>query len=179
MARSRKDLNTTRLVEAAYGEDDAAVFGGKEMLAGTMDDMLDKLHEQVLKEDLPAYLERHGIEALLDRFERIGETLDREDAAAAQAERQDRESAERATDVNLLPAGVTLEDVVNYNNYQNALKQKRQMQQALQGVQQEITTLESEQAELSSQVESQQRILQQSAQELSRSADVSSMVLSS
>ena len=35
------------------------------MLAGTMDDMLDKVHEQVLHQDMRAYLEKHGIEGVL------------------------------------------------------------------------------------------------------------------
>mmetsp|Transcript_19927 Transcript_19927/g.56320 ORF Transcript_19927/g.56320 Transcript_19927/m.56320 type:complete len:201 (-) Transcript_19927:39-641(-) len=178
MVRSRKELNTTKLVEASYG-DNAAVFGGKEMLAGTMDDMLDKMHEQVLQQDLLDYLQKHGIEALLDRFESIVETLDQDDAAQAKAEQDDKESAERATDENLLPAGVTLENIVDYKFYQNALKQKEQMTKALQEVQEEIAILEKEQAEMSTQVESQQRVLQETAQELNRSADVCSMVVSS
>lgn len=178
MVRSRKELNTTKLVEASYG-DNAAVFGGKEMLAGTMDDMLDKMHEQVLQQDLLDYLQKHGIEALLDRFESIVETLDQEDAAQAKAEQDDKESAERATDENLLPAGVTLENIVDYKFYQNALKQKEQMTKALQEVQEEIAILEKEQGEMSTQVESQQRVLQETAQELNRSADVCSMVVSS
>jgi flagellar biosynthesis/type III secretory pathway chaperone len=178
MVRSRNALNTTQLVEASYG-DDAAVFGGKDMLAGTMDDMLDTLHDQVLQQDLRAYLQNHGIEALLDRFESIFETLDTEDAARAKAELDDKESAGQAIDVSLLPPGVTLEDAVDYNNYQHALKQKEQMMKALQEVQEEIATLEKEQAEMSSHVESKQRVLQQTAQELNRSADVCSMVVSS
>jgi glutamate-1-semialdehyde aminotransferase len=178
MVRSRQALTTSSLVEASYG-DDAAVFGGKEMLAETMDDMLDKLHDQVLQQDLREYLQKHGIEALLDRLDSIVEALNEEDAVRAQAELQDKESAERATDVNLLPAGVTLQDVVDYQLYQHAMTQKQSMTKALQEVQEEIATLEKEQAEMSIHVESKQRILQQTAQELSRSADVCSMVVSS
>ena len=179
MVRSRNELNTTHLVEMAYGDDNAAAFGGKEMLAGTMDDMLDKVHEQVLQQDKRAYLEQHGIEAMLDRLERTVARLDDEDAACADADRDDKESAERAaSDANLLPEGWTLEDFMNYNNYQNALKQKEEMSKALQEIQEEIVVLENEQSDMSSQVESQQRVLQKTAQELNRSADICSMVVS-
>ncbi len=175
MTRSRNALNTTELVEASYG-DDADIFGGTEMLAGTMDDMLDKIHEQVLRQDLPAYIEKHNIKDILDRVENIIEALDREEEAQALAEQDDQESAIRAMDATLLPAGVTVENVVDYHIYEQALAQKERITKALEELQEEITTLEKEQADSTSQVESQQRLLQQTALELNRSADICSMV---
>lgn len=179
MIRSRQSLHSTDLVNASYGEDAAVVFGGTEMLAGTMDDMLDKMHEQVLKQDLPVYLEEQQIETLLDRVDRIVETLDREEAAQAQAEREDQESAIRAMDASLLPAGVTLDNVVDYHNYQRALAQKEQMANALQQVQDEIAALEKEQEEIKDHVDSKQQMLARTATVLNRSADICSMVVSS
>lgn len=176
MTRSRKALNTTKLVEASYG-DDADVFGGTEILVGTMDDMLDKIHEQVLRQDLPAYLQEHKIENLLDRVESIVEALDQEEALQMQAERHDQESAIRAMDTTLLPAGVTLENVLDYHKYQQALAQKEQITKALQELQDEIAALEKEHDEQTGQVDAQHEILQHNAQELHRAADVCSMVI--
>lgn len=177
LLRSRQALDTKQLVEASYG-DDADLFGGTEMLVGTMDDMLDKVQEQVLHQDLPTYLQNNNIEGLLDRVEHLIEALDRQEAATAQVERDDQESALRALDTTLLPTGITLENLVDFHKYRTAMFQKEKLSKALEELQKEITTLENEQAERTRRVESQQQILIQSATEFDCSADSCSMAAS-
>jgi predicted nucleic acid-binding Zn-ribbon protein len=76
----------------------------------------------------------------------------------------------------LLPGGDTLEHVVDYHTYRKALVQRDDMVKALQQVQDDIANLEQEYAEMTNQVTGQQEKLQETAQALTRSADLCSMV---
>ena len=175
MARSRRALNSTELVHASYG-DDASLFGGTEMLVGTLEDMLDKVHDQVLLHDVPKVVKEYHIDEMLDRFDHIVRTLDEEVAQARHREEQDQASATHAMEAALLPWGVTLEHVVDFHTYRKALVQRDDMVKALQQVQDDIANLEQEYAEMTNQVTGQQQTLQETAQALTRSADLCSMV---
>jgi hypothetical protein len=175
MARSRQALNTTDLVQASYG-DDASLFGGTEILVATLEDMLDKMHDQVLGHDLPMHLKQYNIQEILDRFDDVVRTLEQEDARELQREEHDQASATHAIDSSLLPTGVTLENVLDFYKYRNAHVQRDELATTLQQVQDEIAGLEQEYADVTSHVDSQQRILQEAAQALNRSADLCSMV---
>jgi hypothetical protein len=77
----------------------------------------------------------------------------------------------------LLPGGVTLEHVVDFHTYRKALYQRDDMVKALQQVQDDIANLlEKEYAATTNQVTGQQQKLQETAQALTRSADLCSMV---
>lgn len=175
MTRSRQALNTTELVQAAYGED-ASVFGGTEMLVGALEDMLDNVHDQVVNQDLTKYLKEHKIEEMLDRFDHVLATLEAEEKWKSEQELQDQASAKQAVDTSVLPAGVTLENVVDFHKYRNALAKKDELAKALEQIHEEIAALEQEQTERTSALETQQQILHKNAQELNRSADICSMV---
>ena len=186
MARSRQGLPPTKeLVQTFFyyggeAEEDASsslFAGGTEMLMGTVEDMLDKVHDQVLQHNLPTYLKDQGIEEMLNRFDDIVQTLEEEDAWMRHQDEQDQASAVHALQSSMLPVGVTLEQMVDYTQYQKALVQRDAMTKALEQVQDEIASLEQDYAEGMSHVrEQQQQTLQTTAQALTRSADLCSMV---
>ena len=183
MARSRQGLPPTKeLVQTFfyYGGEDASAAslfaGGTEMLMGTVEDMLDKVHDQVLQDNLPTYLKDQGIEEMLNRFDDIVQTLEEEDAWVRHQDEQDQASAVHALQSSMLPVGVTLEQMVDYTQYQKALVQRDAMTKALEQVQDEILSLEQDYAEGMSHVREQQQTLQTTAQVLTRSADLCSMV---
>jgi hypothetical protein len=62
MQRSRKALDTSQLVQDCYG-DDAAIFGGTDMLVNVMESMLDKMHECVEEELVEQFLQTTQMEA--------------------------------------------------------------------------------------------------------------------
>jgi hypothetical protein len=176
MGRARNSLNTPQLVEESYGED-ASVFGGSEMLVGVMDSVLDKIQTQV-RDDLMQYLQQRDLPKRLAKIESIIAKLESDEAFQAQAERQDRTSAHEALDVTLLPAGVTLEDVLAFRNYQRQQRQREELQDQEKIIKEEIAQLERLQVETQATVQSDLQQLQDVAQELERSADVCSMVVS-
>jgi hypothetical protein len=174
LARSRQSLNTTELVQESYGED-ASLFGGTEILVGTLEDMLDKMHDQVMNHDLPVYLKENKIKEMLDHFDDVVRTLEHEDAWEVQMEEHDQTSAAQAMDGTILPTGITLDNVLDFHKYRASLAQRDEMTRALAQVQDEIRALEQDYADMRNQMDSQQRILMETAQTLTRSADLCSM----
>jgi aminopeptidase N len=176
MGRARSSLNTPQLVEESYGED-ASVFGGSEMLVGVMDSVLDKIQPQV-REDLLEYLQQQDFPQRLATMECVIAKLQKEEAFQAQAERHDRTSAQEVLDATLLPAGVTLEDVLAFRNYERQKRQREELQDQEKVIQEEIAELERLQVETQATVQSDLQELEDVAHELERSADVCSMVVS-
>jgi chromosome segregation ATPase len=174
MRRSRKALDSSQLVQESYG-DDASVFGGTQMLVGVMDSMLDKVHEQV-QQEMSEYIQQEHVKERLEKIESIMHKLEGQEAAQAAAERQDRTSAYEALDATLLPPGVSLEDVLAHQKYEKNKQQRTALEEEWNAVQEEIATLEREEAETQASVQQNLEQMQQVAKELERSADICSMV---
>ena len=172
--QSREALSTEELVDRAYGED-AAVFGGKEMLVGTMEDMLDRLREEV-DENFAQYLKKTGLEGFFADLEGRLAKLQQADDAAREAETRDQNQAQEAIEASSLPTGVSLEDVVAYNKYQSGLQQKKALQKRLEEAQAEIAALEQEEQEAAQILAEKQKSLETLSSSMTRSADICSMV---
>jgi hypothetical protein len=63
-------------------------------------------------------------------------------AATKKHESNDKATAKEALEAVLLPAGVTLDDVVRYQDYHRQLKERRELQAQLETIQSEVAGLE-------------------------------------
>ena len=176
MNHARKSLDTSRLVHDSYGED-TSVYGGTEMLVGVMDSMMDKINSTV-DQDMKEYFQQQDIPKKLNEIDATIEKLKQEEAERAQKEEEDRNSTIGALNATLLPDGVTLDDVLTFQNYQHQIHQRNMLKEKLAALQEEIDQLEKNQQETKSSIDSCNQQLKGAAQELERSADVCSMVAS-
>lgn len=175
--QSRKALNVTQLVKETYG-DDAAVYGGNDMLHGIVHNMLDKMDE-ITKDQMVQYLKDNLVQERLARIEIIIAQIEEEEQRQEEAEGQDYDSAHKALDQTLLPPTVTLEDVLMYAAYQKQLEQKESMTKLLHDLEEEIASLEQQHQQTQKIVVDNAKTLQDVAKTLEQSADVCSMVAAS
>jgi predicted transcriptional regulator len=174
--KSRKSLNVPQLVRETYGED-ASVYGGSDMLEEILEGMLDKIDDQA-KLNTIEYLKENLIEEQLERIEGIIEKLQRDEMHKQKREVADYSSAHQALDATLLPTNVTLADILMHTAYHRQLKQKEEMESALNEIEQEISYLGQTHHEIREKVKGQAEKLKDAAKYLEQSADICSMIAS-
>lgn len=175
LTKSREALSTEDLVERAYGED-ASVFGGTGILVGTMEDLLDNLREQVDGKIQEYFEKRTDLQEFLEDLEARLARLEQQEIQAAETEARDQDSAKQAIASTTLPAGVSLEDVIAYNKYQQGLTQREALKERLQEAKAEIARLEQEEEENMKLLNDKQAKLEGLSKTMTRSADICSMV---
>ena len=193
LKKSRKSVDTRALIQLAYG-DETAHIGGSDMLMGILDGVLDRITNETVLEELRA----SGTEQTAndndtndehastpqrtspqERLEKIDQAISRVmdwEERRDQIEDLDAKSARGLLHENLLPEGVTIQDVIAYQEYQQRLEAKKTLQLELQRIQDEISALQNQNNEKESNIREQLGKVEKVERELQASAHVCAMV---
>jgi uncharacterized protein YicC (UPF0701 family) len=185
LQRARKAIDAKALVEATY---DGDVFGTsyissqdndecQDMLVDVMNGMLDKITTTIGE----APLGNTTTTIIKERLDFVDATIAKivtHETETKQHERDDRAAAVQALGGVLLPAGVTLEDLLRVQEYQRRLQERQELQEQLRAIGAEVAALEDFRDREGRSVSTNVRQLQTVAKELGRSADACSMVAS-
>lgn len=196
LQKSRKSVDTRALIQLAYGEETAHI-GGNDMLMGILDSVLDKIANETVLEELKSYgisstEEKTGAENANDdqhasligitpqeRLDKIDQTVsvvvDWEDKRD-QIEDLDAKSARGSLHQNLLPEGVTMEDVIAYREHEQRLQARTTLQLELQRIKEEILVLQNKSNEKEHKIREQLGRVETVERELEASANVCAMV---
>lgn len=191
LKKSRKSIDTRALIQLAYGEETAHI-GGSDMLVGILDSVLDKIANETVIDELKSYGTK-GIEEKTNDDESAiltgttpQERLDKIDQAVLSVreweekrdriEEMDAKSARGSIQQNLLPEGVTMEDVIAYREHEQRLQAKNTLQLELQRIQDEILALQKQSTERENTIREQLGRVETVERELGASANVCAMV---
>mmetsp|Transcript_586 Transcript_586/g.1303 ORF Transcript_586/g.1303 Transcript_586/m.1303 type:complete len:216 (-) Transcript_586:212-859(-) len=195
--KSRKSVDTRALIQLAYG-DETAHIGGNDMLMGILDSVLDKITNETVLEELKSYgtsntEPKESEEKMNDENASLTrmtpqERLDKVDQATSyvidweerrdQIEDLDVKSARGLLHQNLLPEGVTMEDVVAYQEQQQRLQAKKTLQLELQRIEDEISALQNQNNEKENKIRKELGKVEKVERELQASANACAMVAS-
>ncbi len=191
LQKSRKSIDTPALIQLAYGEETAHI-GGSDMLVGILDSVLDKIANETVLDELKSYGTKKIEEKTNDDENTIltgttpQERLDKIDQAVScvreweerrdQIEEMDAKSARGSLHQNLLPEGVTMEDVIAYREHEQRLQAKITLKQELQRIQDEILALQTQSNERESKIREHLGRVETVERELGASANVCAMV---
>eukprot|EP00934_Nitzschia_sp_Nitz4_P000685 Nitzschia sp. Nitz4//scaffold168_size48592//35334//35975//NITZ4_007054-RA/size48592-processed-gene-0.40-mRNA-1//-1//CDS//3329538333//685//frame0 len=139
LERSRKAVPVRQLVDQAWG-DNATVLG-RDLLVGTLEDLMENVQEGVLA-DWKQQVQERNVQETLHRVESLMHQLEMEQQRQEMEEKQDEKTTQEALESTLLPKNVTLEDVYLYVRYQQSQEQKRALEEALQQVEDELGPLQ-------------------------------------
>ena len=190
LLKSRESLDTRALIQLAYG-DDTAHIGGSDMLIGILDGVLEK----IIKETVLQEVKRYGTSspkqqqqeqdddatARMTPQQRLNEidqaVLDviEWEARRDQIEGLDVKSARDALNKNLLPEGVSMEDMITYREHEQRLKGTA-LQQELQRIEKEISVLKETRTKKQDNLRQQLGQVEEVERELEASANVVAMV---
>ena len=190
LLKSRESLDTRALIQLAYG-DDTAHIGGSDMLIGILDGVLEK----IIKETVLQEVKRYGTSspkqqqqeqdddatARMTPQQRLNEidqaVLDviEWEARRDQIEGLDVKSARDALNKNLLPEGVSMEDMITYREHEQRLKGTA-LQQELQRIEKEISVLKEKRTKKQDNLRQQLGQVEEVERELEASANVVAMV---
>lgn len=192
LQKSRESLDTRALIQLAYG-DDTAHIGGSDMLMGILDGVLEK----IIKETVLQEVKRYGTSSPKQQQQEQGDDdatmrmtpqqrLDKIDKAVLdviewearrdQIEGLDVKSARDALNKNLLPEGVSMEDVITYREHEQRLKARTALQQELQRIEEEISVLKETRTKKQDNLRQQLGQVEEVERELEASANVVAMV---
>ena len=204
LQKSRKSLDTRALIQLAYG-DDTAHIGGSDMLMGILDGVLDKIAKETVLEEMKRYgtTRKREVKKINDANDGDGvddddgedttamrmtpqERFDKIDRAISyviewetrrdQIEGLDVKSARDSLNKNLLPEGVSMEDVIAYREHEQRLQARTALQQELQRIEGEISVLEESCAEKQNRIREQLGRVEDVERELEASANVCAMI---
>ncbi len=191
LQKSRKSIDSRALIQLAYGEETAHI-GGSEMLVGILDSVLDKISNETVIEELKSYGTTSTEEKTNDDENAIltgttpQERLDKIDQAIScvrqweerrdQIEEMDAKSARGSLQQNLLPEGVTMDDVIAYREHEQRLQAKTTLQLELQRIQGEILALQNQNNEQENNIREQLGRVETVERELEVSANACAMV---
>jgi len=197
LQKSRKSLDTRALIQLAYGNDTAHI-GGSDMLVGILEDSIDKITKETVLEGL----KRHGslnstctqnneVDVRNTRIEKAAEIspqerLNKIDQAISYVinweQRRDKnevldaKSARESLHENLLPEGVTMEDVIVHREYVQRLQAQKTLQQELKRINDEISLLQNQNNEKGKKIREQLGQVEKVEQELQFSANSCAMI---
>ncbi len=195
LKKSRKSVDTKGLIQLAYG-DETAHIGGSDMLMGILDGVLDKITNETVLEELRSYgteqtagdncTMNNDDHASMPQTTSPQERLDKIDQAISrvisweekrdQIEDLDAKSARGLLHENLMPDGVTIQDVIAYQEHQQRLEARTTLQSELQRIQNEIAALQNQNNEKESNIREQLGKVEKVERELQASAHVCAMV---
>jgi len=196
LQKSQKSLDTRALIKLAYGNDTAHI-GGSGMLIDILDGILDKIVKETVLQEMKRYgtlspkqqqhrqkNEQQGDEIMmimtpkerLDKIDQAVVDVIEWEAKREQIEGLDIKTARDSLNKNLLPEGISMEDVITYQEHEQRLIARTALQQELQRIEEEISVLKD------TRTKKQDRFRQQLGQvasvekELESSANVCAMV---
>eukprot|EP00536_Pseudo-nitzschia_multiseries_P001395 jgi/Psemu1/180910/e_gw1.18.32.1 len=190
--KSRASLDTRSLIRLAYG-DDTAHIGGSDMLEGILDGVLDTIANEAVLTELRRYGTTHSSNGDTDgdRQSRTTTATPRDRLATidtaiagvvAWEERRDRAegtdagSAREALARNLLPDGVSTDDVVAHREYRERLRAAAALEGELQRLRDEIAELEARRDEERKVMREQLETVDDAETELEAAANACAMV---
>ena len=166
-----------------------------EMLTTVMNDMLNKINDSILEqpEEVGSNDTTDGqqqpqrqlkpvpvILKIKERLEWVDNTVNeiqKQEKQRNEEERNDQQSAQTALKTTLLPSGITMSDVLRYTEYQQQLKEKEELENAIAQLKTSIGQLEDEQSIVTKQVQDQLSEIQSVSKNLGQSADTCSSML--
>lgn len=136
LSESSKCIDTKLAVEECYG-DDLSMFAtsssksnddGVQMLENLVRDILDKINESFLQDELPKILSKEKVELKLNILDQVIQEYLREQREKEELEKKDIESARDAVaNTKFLPQGMNLGHMLTYQSYQMKLKMKDEL----------------------------------------------------
>lgn len=191
LQKSRKSIDTRALIQLAYGEETAHI-GGSEMLVGILDSVLDKISNETVIEELKscgttsteeknnddenAVLAGTTPQERLDKIDQAISCVRQWEERRDQIEKMDAKSARGSLQQNLLPEGVTMDDVIAYREHEQRLQAKTTLQLELQRIQDEILALQNQNSEKENNIREQLGRVETVERELEASANACAMV---
>lgn len=191
LQKSRKSIDTRALIQLAYGEETAHI-GGSEMLVGILDSVLDKISNETVIEELKscgttsteeknnddenAVLAGTTPQERLDKIDQAISCVRQWEKRRDQIEKMDAKSARGSLQQNLLPEGVTMDDVIAYREHEQRLQAKTTLQLELQRIQDEILALQNQNSEKENNIREQLGRVETVERELEASANACAMV---
>ncbi|MGK3739866.1 MAG: hypothetical protein ACI90V_006713 [Bacillariaceae sp.] len=192
LQKSRESLDTRALIQLAYG-DDTAHIGGSDMLMGILDGVLEKIIKETVLQEVKRYgtsspkqqqqeqgdddaMMRMTPQQRLDKIDKAVLDVIEWEARRDQIEGLDVKSARDALNKNLLPEGVSMEDVITYREHEQRLKARTALQQELQRIEEEISVLKETRTKKQDNLRQQLGQVEEVERELEASANVVAMV---
>jgi hypothetical protein len=191
LQKSRESLDTRALIQLAYG-DDTAHIGGSDMLIGILDGVLEKIIKETVLQEVKRYgtsspkqqhqeqdddaTTRMTPQERLDEIDQAVLDVTEWEARRDQIEGLDVKSARDALNKNLLPEGVSMEDVITYREHEQRLKARTALQQELQRIEEEISMLKETRTKKQDNLRQQLGQVEEVERELEASANVVAMV---
>ena len=189
LQKSRKSIDTRALIQLAYGEETAHI-GGSEMLVGILDSVLDKISNETVIDELKSYgtteektnddenaiLTGTTPQERLDKIDQAISCVRQWENKRDQIEEMDAKSARGSLQQNLLPEGVTMDDVIAYREHEQRLEAKATLQLELQRIQDEILALKNQNNEKENNIREQLGRVETVERELEASANACAMV---
>ena len=158
LSESSKCIDTKLAVEECYG-DDLSMFAtsssssskpnddGVDMLENLVRDILDKINESFLQNELPKILSKEKVELKLNILDQVIQEYLREQREKEELENNDIESARDAVaNTKFIPQGMNLGHMLTYQSYQMKLKMKDELNR-------KVEHLEAERGDLLKQIE--------------------------
>ena len=196
LRRSHESLDTRALVQLAYG-DDTAHIGGSDMLMGILESVLDKIVRETILEELKTFgtTSKTAIQNIEVNDEHTTvtriipkERLDEIDQATSyvvnwenrrdQIEGLDAKSARESLHQNLLPEGVTMEDVITHREHDRRLQARAALLVELQRIEDEILVFQNQSNVKENKIREKLGRVDKVEQELEASANACAMVTS-
>ena len=191
LQKSRESLDTRALIQLAYG-DDTAHIGGSDMLIGILDGVLEKIIKETVLQEVKRYgtsspkqqqqeqdddaTTRMTPQQRLNEIDQAVLDVIEWEARRDQIEGLDVKSARDALNKNLLPEGVSMEDMITYREHEQRLKARTALQQELQRIEKEISVLKETRTKKQDNLRQQLGQVEEVERELEASANVVAMV---
>ena len=191
LQKSRESLDTRALIQLAYG-DDTAHIGGSDMLIGILDGVLEKIIKETVLQEVKRYgtsspkqqqqeqdddaTARMTPQQRLNKIDQAVLDVIEWEARRDQIEGLDVKSARDALNKNLLPEGVSMEDMITYREHEQRLKARTALQQELQRIEKEISVLKETRTKKQDNLRQQLGQVEEVERELEASANVVAMV---
>ncbi len=148
LLESLKYVDTKRAVEECYG-DDISMFStsksnddGIDMLESLVRDILEKINESFLQNELPQILSRESVEFRLGVLDCvIREYLDDQLQKEEQEKRDIQSARDAVANTQILPQGMNLSHILTHQSYQMKLKMKDELTgkvEELEGVKEKL-----------------------------------------
>mmetsp|Transcript_8289 Transcript_8289/g.10507 ORF Transcript_8289/g.10507 Transcript_8289/m.10507 type:complete len:204 (+) Transcript_8289:82-693(+) len=155
LIESSKCIDTHSAVQECYG-DDISMFAdsnsssendGTEMLANLIQGVLEKINDEMMKNQIHDILKREDVETKLSVLDKvIGEFVDRQRLLKEEEERDKKTAEDAMKSVQVLPHGVEVSDIMKFQAYKVKMKIRDKLAA-------ELETAERRQEELQSQME--------------------------
>ena len=175
---SRRQLVSATLVDQVYGTDDAAMFGGPDVLRQVLESMLDRIHDGVT-ESMAQFVVEQRIEPHLMHLETALAWVAQRQAWQQHDEHVHQHETRTAAAVAKDKGGLeTVQQVVLARTLQELHTQRHELETQLQHVQTQLETVQEQHDEATVQHQRLSQALTQTTNELEKSANVGSMMQS-